>query len=386
MPPPSLRLTYISHTQRSDWNNGNAHFLRGLLRSLGKLGHTLNLLEPEHEWSIDNLRSEPRGAASLTQFAEVYPDLPIRTYPANTFDRDTWLPLLAGQQVVILHEWNPPALASLLLDLRAELGYKLLFHDTHHRASSSPESFRTLRLHEFDGVLAFGEVLREIYRTRFGMDRVWTLHEAADTSVFHPISLPRTGEDRSGPEVVWIGNWGDNERSAEIRDFFLAPAAALPEHTFQIFGVRYPEDGLAALAAAGVKYGGYLPNLDAPATYARARLTVHIPRQQYSTVMRGIPTIRVFEALACGIPLLSAPWEDTEQLFRPGDLRLAHTTAEMTAAMRELLEDPAAAQAFADRGRHTVFARHTCDHRAAELTAICNSLLHIPGPQETQPA
>ncbi len=84
-----------------------------------------------------------------------------------------------------------------------------------------------------------------------------------------------------------------------------------------------------ALKQAGVDYGGYLPNLEAPRVYAESRLTVHIPRQQYTHAMTGIPTIRVFEALACGIPLISAPWQDTEGLFREGDFAWASTCAEM---------------------------------------------------------
>ena len=73
-----------------------------------------------------------------------------------------------------------------------------------------------------------------------------------------------------------------------------------------------------ALQDAGVEYRGYLPNLDAPATYAE-RAHGAYSAAQYTRAMNGIPTIRVFEALACGIPLISAPWSDTEHLFREGD-------------------------------------------------------------------
>ena len=186
------------------------------------------------------------------------------------------------------------------------------------------------------------------------------------------IPLPATEIDQ---DAVWIGNWGDNERSAEIQEFFLEPAAALHTHPFTIYGVRYPPEGLAALNAANVRYGGYLPNLDAPRIYSRSRLTVHIPRRQYSTVMTGIPTIRIFEALACGIPLLSAPWQDTESLFRPRDIRFVENGMAMRDAMFDLLNNPAKAADYAAQGRETVLARHTCDHRARELTDICQELL-----------
>ncbi len=261
-----FRIAYLSHTLRSDWNNGNAHFLRGLLDNLRLLGHHVTAFEPEQEWSIVNLRQEPHGQESLEQFAQLYPHLRIQLYPAaDVAEPAFWRDRLRGFDVVILHEWNPPALAHTLLNLRDEpassLRFKLLFHDTHHRASSSPEAIRSFGTDRFDGVLAFGEALRSIYRERFNIAKVWTLHEAADTRLFRP--LPATPRKQ---EVVWIGNWGDNERSAEIREYLLTPAAQLPQYRFTIHGVRYPEDGLQALQQAGVTYSGYLPNLHAPAS------------------------------------------------------------------------------------------------------------------------
>ena len=204
-----------------------------------------------------------------------------------------------------------------------------------------------------------------IYRERLKIQRVWTLHEAADTTVFRPILQVEKKRD-----VVWIGNWGDDERSTEICQFLLRPAEELREHRFGIYGVRYPADAMRALKSAAAEYGGYLPNLEGPAAYAASRVTMHIPRQQYIGAMAGIPTIRVFEALACGIPLISAPWPDTERLFREGDFRRVRNTKESIAAMEFLLGDEKAAAEQARRGLETVMAKHTCMHRAQELTSI----------------
>jgi spore maturation protein CgeB len=366
-----LRIAYFAHSLRSDWNNGNAHFLRGLLRGLGQLGHEVTIFEPGEGWSIVNLRQEPRGEQSLRQFSEVYPDLRVSLYEESQLgDAGFWASALEGTQIVIFHEWNPPELAHLLLRLRDCLRFRLLFHDTHHRASSSPEQIRLFGIPSFDGVLAFGNSLRVLYRERFAIHRVWTLHEAADTSVFKPAS-----DTKKQTDVLWIGNWGDDERSREIDEFLLCPAKRLPARSFMIHGVRYPAEGLAALRSAGVQYAGYLPNLDAPAAYAAARLTVHIPRQQYTTAMLGIPTIRVFEALACGIPLISAPWQDTEALFREGDYMAVRNGAEMLGAIESLLGDAEAARQQAARGLETVLARHTCRHRAEQLSLICEEVL-----------
>ncbi len=365
-----LRIAYFAHTLRSDWNNGNAHFLRGLVKSLGDAGQDVTVFEPEHDWSIDNLREENDGEESLRQFRETYPGLQISLYDSSSVSDPTlWRERLREFDVLVLHEWNPPALSCTLLSLRKELGYRLLFHDTHHRASSSPEQIRLFGVEQFDGVLAFGEALRSIYRQHFGIEKVWTFHEAADTEVFRP------GTEEKQQDAVWVGNWADGERSNEIRRFLLEPAAALPQYRFVIHGVRYAAEGLAALSKAGVVYGGYLPNLQAPAVYAASRVTMHVPRQQYSQAMDGIPTIRVFEALACGIPLISAPWNDSEALFREGDFACAGTTQEMKRAIEHVLSDDAAAAAQAARGRETVLARHTCTHRAQQFLEIAEEIL-----------
>jgi spore maturation protein CgeB len=99
-------------------------------------------------------------------------------------------------------------------------------------------------------------------------------------------------------------------------------------------------------------------------------VTVHVPRRPYVEALPGIPTIRVFEALACGIPLVSAPWEDAEGLFRDGDFLWARNTREMEEALRAAIDDPS----FAEQGRETVLARHTCAHRVEELLAIVTQL------------
>ncbi len=281
-----------------------------------------------------------------------------------------WRALLRNFDVVIVHEWNPPALSHTLLALRHELGYRMLFHDTHHRASSSPEQIERLGIDRFDGVVAFGEVLRLHYQQRFGLGNVWTLHEAADTTAFFP-RAPGTKQQ----DIVWVGNWGDDERSAEIREFLLEPAAMMRDLRFMIYGVRYPGGALQELSDAGVRYGGYLPNLQAPVVYGESRLTVHVPRQQYARQMIGIPTIRVFEALACGIPLVSAPWSDVEGLFRPGDIAFVADGEELYEVVRHLLKHPEVAAEQAARGLETVLARHTCTHRAAQLTEICREVL-----------
>jgi spore maturation protein CgeB len=360
-----MRLVYFTHSLRSCWNHGNAHFLRGVLRELIAKGHEVEAYEPSHPWSVQNL-VEDHGEAGLAPYREAYPELRSRTYE-DFLELD--LPL-SNADVVLVHEWNEPWLvAALGRKRRRGARYTLLFHDTHHRAVSDPEAIRRFDLDGYDGVLAFGETLAEIYR-RWGWGRrVFVWHEAADMRLFRP---PEGEAERQG--LVWIGNWGDDERSAEIETFLLRPAQAvgLP---LDIYGVRYPDGALQALARHGASYRGWLPNPKAPEVFARHLATVHVPRRFYVDHLPGIPTIRVFEALACGIPLVSAPWRDAENLFRPGDDYLvASDGPAMERALRALRDDSNLRRALAASGLATIRARHTCAHRAEELLGITAAL------------
>jgi spore maturation protein CgeB len=83
----------------------------------------------------------------------------------------------------------------------------------------------------------------------------------------------------------------------------------------------------------------------------------------------------VFEALACGIPLVSAPWRDEEELFRPGqDFLTARDTAEMTRQLIAIRHDQDLAQGLVASGLHRIRERHTCAHRVDELLAILTTL------------
>src|SRR5437773_6415166 len=160
-------------------------------------------------------------------------------------------------------------------------------------------------------------------------------------------------------DVVWIGNWGDDERAAELRDFLIEPVKSLRLRT-KVFGVRYPQHALNMLRDAGISYGGWLPNYRVPEIFGRFRMTLHVPRRPYVDLLPGIPTIRPFEALACGIPLVCSPWDDAEGLFRPGeDYLVARTGAEMRRHLRALLSDRDLATGLARNGLQTIQSRHT---------------------------
>jgi spore maturation protein CgeB len=359
-----MKIVYFTHSLASCWNHGNAHFLRGVLRELVARGHEVVAYEPERAWSLQNLLAD-HGSSGLDAWRAAYPELESRAYGQDV-DLDA---ACDGADLVIVHEWNEPELVAAIGATRRRSSFLLLFHDTHHRAVSDPEAIRRFDLESYDGVLAFGETLAAVYRQGGWGDRVFVWHEAADVRLFKPPAeeLPRSG-------LVWIGNWGDGERTREIEAFLLEPTRTLGM-ALDIHGVRYPPEALDMLMRYGASYRGWLPNAAAPAAFATRLATVHVPRRFYVESLPGIPTIRVFEALACGIPLVCAPWRDSEGLFRPGDdFLIAETGDVMVSRLRALRDDPDLRAALAANGLATIRARHTCAHRVDELARIAAAL------------
>lgn len=365
-----LRFRIFAHSWTSDWNHGNAHFLRGLASQLVQLGHEVRCYEQEGAWSRANLEQEGSDIASraVRQFETTFPDLDVRFYKNDPSFGQFASEELRGADVVLIHEWNPPPLVNELLKLKKWLGFRALFHDTHHRAYTNPREMLQFNLTEFDGVLAFGEAIRRIYREGFGVARAWTFHEGADTVHFAPRPASKN------TDVIWIGNWGDEERTCELQEFLINPAQNSRAEVV-VHGVRYPRPAQQLLTRAGIQYRGYLPNLEAPRAYGESALTLHVPRRFYANGLSGVPTIRVFEALACGIPLLCAPWTDTEGLFIEGqDYVCVPNGTAMEAEIRNLLGDDAARRQMAEQGLKTIRQRHTCAHRARQLLEICEEL------------
>jgi spore maturation protein CgeB len=359
-----MKFVLFYHSLLSDWNHGNAHFLRGIVSELQARGHQVDVYEPEDGWSRTQLLRE-HGAAALLDAAKRFPQLRSTLYRLDTLDLDQ---ALDNADVALVHEWNAPELVAAVAR-QAPAGCKVLFHDTHHRSVSAPHEMARYDLSRYHGVLAFGEAIRQQYRERGWSEDAWTWHEAADARVFSP---QPAGEHEG--DLIWIGNWGDDERTAELQEFLIRPARQLKLAT-RLHGVRYPASALAMLAEAGIDYRGWLPNHLAPEAFARFKVTVHVPRRPYVRALPGIPTIRVFEALACGIPLVCAYWPDDEGLFTPGrDYLVARNGTQMRRHLRAVLNDTALAADLASHGLATIRARHTCAHRVDELMAILSSL------------
>ena len=355
----NVRLFY--HSVASDWNHGNAHFLRGIATELAVRGHDVVIFEPRDGWSMANLLAD-QGPQAVRSFCRAFPLLNRVAYEPGLLDLEE---ALADADLVIVHEWNSAELVRAVGEVRRNAPFVLLFHDTHHRLVTAQEHMHRYDLSAYDGVLGYGRVLQDLYLAHGLTRRAWTWHEAADIRVFRPVP-----GDRKEGDLVWIGNWGDDERAGELEEFLIGPVRELGLQA-TVFGVRYPAEALGALKRAGIRYGGWLPNHEVPQVFSRYTVTVHVPRRPYVEALPGIPTIRPLEAMACGVPLVSSPWHDVEGLFRAGqDYLVARSGNEMKSHLSRLLRNENERVALSRNGLQTIRSRHTCAHRVDELLNI----------------
>ncbi|HKT74269.1 MAG TPA: glycosyltransferase [Steroidobacteraceae bacterium] len=360
-----MRFVLFYQSLVSDWNHATAHFLRGLATELTKLGHSVRIFEPADGWSLRNLR-EQCGEGAIRAFHAMYPGLRSTFYDPIAIDLDE---TLADADVVIAHEWNDADFLRRLGEHRARhKDYKLLFHDAPHRPLLNPFDVREHAISRYDGVLASGEALREMYIDRNWADHVWAWRDAVDTSVFQPVAA------EAFLDLVWIGTWGPGQRTTELHELLLEPIRTLGLRA-RCYGPRFPPDAQRTLQSSGIDYAGWILDFGVPAALAAARMTLHLPRRLQADGLPRTPAIRAMQALACGVPLITGPWDECNQLFRPdSDLLVATDGKQMQRHITALLADPEHARSIAAHGHRTVIRHHTCAHRARELLAICEKL------------
>jgi spore maturation protein CgeB len=223
-----MRVAFFVHSLLADWQHGNSHFLRGVATELIARGHEVLVFEPRQSLIAG------QGAETLAGFRTVYPKLASQRYDPATLDLDR---ALEDAGLVIVHEWSEPVLAHRIGYHRRHGGaYRLLFYDTHHRSVTHNAAFSAYGLADYDGVLASGAGILDLYLRNGWAPRVWTWHEAADTRVFYP-----RGVEAKVGDLVWTGNWGDDERP-ELREFLTGPVRYLGLFA-RVYGARYSEAG-----------------------------------------------------------------------------------------------------------------------------------------------
>ena len=315
------------------------------------------------------------GEAASTRFA---PLIRHCMWP-GTRPRMTVAAALEGADAVIVHEWNDPALVAAIGAARRR---RRRFHPAFPRHAPPRRHRPEQRCAPMISALRRRAGLRRAscatYRTRGGRERIWTWHEAADTRLFRPPA----GKEQRG-DLVWIGNWGDGERSAELDSSCSSRSHDAAACRSTSMACAIPRMRCVRLARRGHALRRLAAECEVPAVFARHRPPCMCRGAPTWSALPGIPTIRVFEALACGIPLVSAPWHDAEGLFRPattlGRARRGGDEA-LFGALRTT-------RRCAPRWQRTAchhLARHTCAIGSTSCSASSGELATVAHPQRLE--
>lgn len=350
-----MKVVIFGLTVSSAWGNGHATLWRSLIRALDAAGHTVVFYE--HDLSFYRAhRDLPtlEGNARL----HVYQDWEhVRTEAQRDVDR-------ADAAIVTSYCPDGRVASELVLGSRARVRvfYDLDTPVTLSRIEAGQDvPYLPVRgLGDFDLVLSFtgGRALEQL-RDRLGARRVAALYGSVDPAHHRPVAPSATW----AAACSYLGTWSD-DRHAMLDALFLEIARRHPTRSFVLAGSQYP----AHLEwPENVVRHDHVPPPEHPAFYCSSPLTVSVTREPMAR-LGFCPSGRLFEAAACGVPVLSDPWPGLETFFEPGEeILIADTTDDALAALALSSRDLAQIGA---RARARALAEHSGTRRASELIAL----------------
>ncbi len=351
-----MKLVIFGLTVSSSWGNGHATLWRALLSAFARLGHDVVFFERDLPYyaAQRDLTQLPMGELCLYQTWEVV--LPIARAQ------------LADADVAMVTSYCPdgPAASELVLDSGVDLRtfYDLDTPVTLSRlaAGESVGYLPTNGLGDFDLVLSYtgGDALTQL-RSRLGARRVEPLFGSVDPAVHYPVAP--VDEYRSS--LSYLGTYADDRQHA-LESLFIHPALHLPELRFLIGGAQYPA---SFPWTDNIHFKRHLPPAEHAAFFCSSRVTLNVTRAAMAC-MGYCPSGRLFEAAACGTPILSDTWEGLDDFFTPGSEILVARNAEEAIDAIQLSDAELARIALAARER--TLTEHTADRRAAQLEDALN--------------
>ncbi|ACL55971.1 CgeB family protein [Methylobacterium nodulans] len=351
-----MRIVVFGLTVSSSWGNGHATLWRGLCRALADRGHRVVFFERDVPYYAENrdLHTLPGGELVL------YPD---------------WTPELRAQaeravrksDAAIVTSYCPDAVAAteLVQGAAMRVFYDLDTPVTLARlaAGETVPYLGPRGLSDFDLVLSYtGGGALEALRTRLGAARVLPLYGHVDPDAHRPtLPAPHYASDLS-----YLGTYAA-DRQAGVERLLVEPARQRPAQRFLIGGAQYPAD---FPWARNIFFVRHLPPSEHPAFFSSSRFTLNVTRQAMAA-MGWCPSGRLFEAAACGTPLITDAWEGLDAFFTPGrEIVVARTTAEAVAALDM---DEGTRLALAKAARERTLDEHSSARRAGTLIAALES-------------
>jgi spore maturation protein CgeB len=349
-----MKLVIFGLTVSSSWGNGHATIWRGLCSALARQGHKVQFFErnvPYYALHRD-LNSSERYELILYDSWE---DVATKARLA-----------VRGADCALVTSYCPDARAATDLILAEPVGLRIFYDlDTpitldRLRAGEEVEYLPTFGLEPFDLVLSYtgGRALDEL-RTRLGAKRVAPLYGSVDPGVHRPTE-PR---DRYRANLSYLGTYA-HDRQGKLQDLFIEPAKRCPDKRFVLGGALYPVE---FPWTDNIWFLRHVPPPEHPAFYCSSDLTLSVTRAAMAE-MGYCPSGRLFEAAACGTPIVSDYWDGLEDFFDLGHEILvassAHEVQEALSLGQEDLRNIGAA------ARRRVLEEHTADHRGLELLSL----------------
>lgn len=354
-----MRIVVFGLTITSSWGNGHATLWRALCRALVRRGHHVTFFERDVEYyaTTRDMQAMPGVEPVL------YPDwAEIQAHAAR---------VLKGSDLAIVTSYCPDGVAASALVLESGAQVRAFYDlDTpvtldRLAAGERPNYLPPEGLGGFDLVLSYtgGEALTRL-RSQLGARRVAPLYGSVDPEAHRPVAP----EERLRSDLSYLGTYAA-DRQAALERLFVEPARRLADHRFIIGGALYPE---AFPWAKNIWFVRHMPPPEHPSFFSSSRLTLNVTRRAMAA-MGWCPSGRLFEAAACGAPILTDHWAGLDDFYAPGqDLLVARTTDEAVAAIT--LSD-AELRRMARAARERTLAEHTADHRAEALEAELNAAM-----------
>lgn len=353
----SLDIVIIGLSVTSSWGNGHATTYRGLIRELDRLGHRVTFLERDVPWYAANrdMPSPPWCATHL------YQDLADLKDHAATVGRADLV--IVGSYVpdgVEVGRWAQQTARGVVAfyDIDTPVTLAKLARGDHEYLS--PEVVRGYDLYlSFTG----GPTLRRIEQ-QYGVPLARALYCSVDPDIYYPEPSVKQWWD-----LGYLGTYSD-DRQPTLDRLLIEPALRAPDSRFVVAGPQYPPEIAWPVNVERIEH---CPPSEHRAFYNAQRFTLNVTRADM--IRAGwSPSVRLFEAAACGTPIVSDWWEGLDELFEPGrEIVIAETPDDVARLMRHI--GPEEARAMGERARRKVLSAHTAAHRAAELVTAFDEAL-----------
>lgn len=355
-----LKLVVLGLSLSSSWGNGHATTFRALLSGLHALGHEVLFLERERSWYADNRDLSQPDYCTLAFYDEV----------AEL--RGRFAPAIRAADAVIVGSYVPEGVAVLdtVLDLA---GGAVAFYDIDtpvtlaKLARDDREYLDARQIPLLDLYLSFtgGPILERLVQA-FGAQRALPLYCSVEEGRYRPT------RDRIRWDLGYLGTYSSDRQEA-LERLLIEPARRLPALRFVVAGPQYPPE---IAWPANVERIEHLAPADHAAFYSRQRFTLNVTRA-HMVASGWSPSVRLFEAAACGTPIISDDWEGLADFFPPGKaIEVARATEDVVATLTKTGERRR--KAIGDRARTLVLREHTGRARAQALVSALETSARLP--------